>query len=96
MKLKPLFDRVLLKKNKPKEVTSSGIVLPAGSEDKSSVAFVEAVGSGITENGQIEMQVKVGQKVLFAKYAGSEIKLNDQDFIVIKQTDILAILEEEK
>lgn len=95
MKLIPLFDRVLLKKEKPKAMTNAGIVLPVSSEDKSSIAYVVAVGSGITETGQIQMQVKVGEKVLFAKYAGSEIKMNEEDFIVIKQTDILAILQEE-
>lgn len=96
MNIKPLFDRVLLKKNKPKEVTSAGLILPAGTEDKSSIAFVVSVGSGITENGQTQMQVKPGQKVLFAKFAGSEVKYGDETYIVIKQTDILAILDEEK
>lgn len=95
MKIKPLFDRVLLRKEKQKQTTNTGIILP-GIEDKSSIAFVEAVGSGKSENGNIEMQVEVGQKVLFAKYAGSEIKYKDNDYIVVKQTDILAILQEEK
>lgn len=94
MKVEPLFDRVLLKKQKPKETISSKIVLPSSVEDKSSIAVVAAIGNGLTENGKIEMQVKVGQKVLFTKYAGSEIKIDEEDFIVIKQTDILAILED--
>lgn len=96
MKVKPLFDRVLLKKEKKELKTNSNIVLPSGVEDKSSLAFVVAVGSGQTEHKIMEMQVEVGQKVLYAKYAGSEIKIGNEDFIIIKQNDILAIIEKEQ
>lgn len=95
MRLKPLFDRVILLPEKSKQQTQSGIVLPPTSEDKSSIATVVAIGDGIVEGGEVQdMVVGVGQKVLFTKYAGSPIKIDDINYIVIKQTDLLAIIEE--
>ena len=90
MKLTPLNDRVVLKQLAAEETTKSGIVLPGQNKEKPQQAEVVAVGPG-TED--VKMQVKVGDKVIYSKYSGNEVKLDDEEFIVVKQSDILAIVE---
>ena len=95
MKLVPLFDRVVLEKEKMEETTASGIVLPGQNDkEKPGQAVVVAVGPGGAVDGKdITMQVKVGDHVLFSKYAGSEVEIDGQKYTVVKQNDILAIVE---
>ena len=94
MKLTPLFDRVVLKQLMAEETTASGIVLPGHDKEKPQQAEVIAVGpGGIVDGKEIKMQVEVGQKVIFSKYAGTEIKLDDVEYIIVKQNDILAVVE---
>jgi len=92
--IKPLGDRVVLKRLEAEETTKSGIVLTGASKEKPQEAEVIAVGpGGFFEGNKIEMEVKVGDKVLFSKYAGTEIKYAGEEVIVVKQSDILAIVE---
>lgn len=94
-KIRPLFDRVVIKEVKSEEKTVGGIYLPTNAQEKPSFAEVVAVGNEIEVDGKVvKMQVKIGDKVLFSKYAGTEVKLNNETFIVLKQTDILAVLED--
>ena len=94
MKLVPLGDRVVLKQLVAEETTKSGIVLTGASKEKPQEAEVIAVGpGGFIEGNKVEMEVKVGDKVLFSKYAGTEIKYAGEEVIVVKQSDILAIVE---
>ena len=93
MKIKPLFDKILLKETEVKQET--GIVLPDIAKDKPNIAEVVALGSGGKIDGEeTEIIVKVGNKVLFNKYATSEFKIENETFLLIKQADILAILED--
>ena len=94
MKLVPLGDRVVLKQLVAEETTKSGIVLPGQSKEKPQQAEVVAVGPGGTVDGkEVKMEVKVGDNVIYSKYAGTEVKLDDEEFIVVKQSDILAIVK---
>jgi len=94
MKLNPLFDRVVLKQLEAEETTKSGIILTSQSKEKPQEAEVVAVGpGGIIDGKEVKMQVSVGQKVVYSKYAGTEIKLGDEEYIVVKQYDILAVVE---
>ena len=94
MKIKPLFDRVVLEVCENQEEVKGGIILPKVAQEKSQVAFVIAVGTGALPDGKsVEMQVKIGDKVLFAKYSGTEIEENGKTYIVIRQADILAVVE---
>jgi chaperonin GroES len=94
MKLVPLGDRVVLKQCVAEETTKSGIVLPGQAKEKPQQAEVIAVGpGGVVDGKEITMQVKVGDTVIFSKYAGTEVKLSDEEFIVVRQSDILAIVE---
>ncbi len=90
MKLVPLGDRVVLKQLVAEETTKSGIVLPGQNKEKPQQAEVIAVGPGTEE---VKMEVKVGDQVIFSKYSGTEVKLDDEEYIVCKQNDILAIVE---
>lgn len=93
MKLVPLGDRVVLKQLVAEETTKSGIVLPGQSKEKPQQAQVVAVGPGGTVDGkEVKMEVKVGDKVIYSKYAGTEVKLDEEEFIVVKQNDILAVI----
>ena len=95
MKLVPLFDKVVLKQLVAEETTKSGIVLPGQSKEKPQQAEVIAVGpGGMVEGKEVVMQVKVGDQVIYSKYAGTEVKLEDEEFIVVKQNDIVAIIED--
>ena len=92
--LKPLGDRVVLKQCDAEEITKSGIILAAKSQEKPQEAEVIAVGpGGMIDGKEIIMQVKPGDKVVYSKYAGTEIKLNSEEYIIVKQSDILAVLE---
>ena len=94
MNIKPLFDKVVLTTTEKEETTASGFILPSASQEKQQTAKVVAVGpGGIIDGKEIVMQVKVGDSVLYAKYAGSEFKLDGKEYIIIKQSDILAIVE---
>lgn len=90
MQLVPLGDRVVLKQLEAEETTKSGIILAAGAQEKPQEAEVVAVGPG-TED--VKMEVSVGDKVIYSKYAGTDVKLEDQEYIVVKQSDILAIVK---
>ncbi|MBE5947540.1 MAG: co-chaperone GroES [Lachnospiraceae bacterium] len=94
MKLVPLGDRVVLKQLVAEETTKSGIVITGQAKEKEQQAEVIAVGpGGVVDGKEITMQVKVGDKVIFAKYSGTEVKIDDVEYIVVKQNDILAIVE---
>ncbi len=94
MSLKPLGDRVVIKQLEAQEVTKSGIVLPGQAKEKPQEAEVIAVGpGGMVDGKEVTMHVKPGDKIIYSKYAGTEIKLNDEELIIVKQSDILAIVE---
>lgn len=95
MKLVPLGDRVVLKQLEAEETTASGIVLPGNAQEKPQQAEVIAVGpGGVVDGKEVKMQVSVGDKVIYSKYAGTEVKLGDDEFIVVRQNDIVAIVED--
>jgi len=91
-KLQPLGDRVVIKAIEREEITRGGIVLPDTAKEKPQEGEVVAVGPGrLTEDGKrIEMEVQVGERVIYAKYAGTEIRLDDEEFIILRESDILA------
>ena len=94
MNVKPLGDRVVIKNVEMEETTKSGIVLPGAAKEKPQMAEVIAVGpGGIVDGKEIVMQVTVGQKVIYSKYAGTEVKLDGKEMIIVRQSDILAIVE---
>jgi chaperonin GroES len=94
MNIKPLADNVVLKAAKAEETTKSGIVLTSAAQEKPQIAEVVAVGPGGMVNGkEVAMSVKVGDKVIAAKYSGTEIKLDGEEYIIISVNDILAIVE---
>ena len=94
MKLKPLADRVVLKQNAAEERTSSGIFLTASAQEKPEVYEVVEVGpGGMVEGNQVDMIVKAGQQVLVGKYSGSKVKLDDEEYTIVSQSDILAVIE---
>lgn len=94
MKIKPLFDKVVVEATSKEETTKTGFILPSAAQEKQETATVVAVGpGGIIDGKEITMQVKVGDTVLYAKYAGSDFKIDGKEFTIIKQSDILAIVE---
>ena len=94
MKLVPLFDKVVLKQLVAEETTKSGIVLPGQAKEKPQQAEVVAVGpGGVVDGKEITMQVKEGDKVIYSKYSGTEVKIDEEDYIIVKQADILAIIQ---
>ena len=94
MKLVPLGDRVVLKQLEAEQTTKSGIVLPGQEKEKPQQAEVIAVGpGGVVDGKEIKMEVKAGDKVIYSKYAGTEVKLEDEKFIIVKQNDMLAVIE---
>ncbi len=94
MKLIPLCDRVVLKQLEAEETTKSGIILASTSKEKPQEALVVAVGpGGLVDGKQVDMLVKEGDKVIYSKYAGNEVKLDGEEYIIVKQNDILAIVE---
>ena len=94
MAIKPLFDKVVIKAIETDEKTASGIVLPGAAKEKPQLARVLAVGPGGTIDGNdVKMQVKVGDTVLYSKYAGSEFKIDGEEVVIVSQSDILGIVE---
>ncbi|MBR3601120.1 MAG: co-chaperone GroES [Lachnospiraceae bacterium] len=95
MKLVPLGDRVVLKQLVAEETTKSGIVLPGQNKEKPQQAEVVAVGpGGMVEGKEVRMEVKVGDKVIYSKYSGTDVKLDDVEYIVVKQSDIVAVIKD--
>lgn len=94
MKIRPLGDRVVIKGIEIEETTKSGIVLPGTAKEKPQEAEVIAVGpGGVIDGKEIKMEVKVGDRVMFSKYAGNEVKVDDVEYTILRQDDILAVLE---
>ena len=94
MKLVPLGDRVVLKQLVAEETTKSGIVLPGQSKEKPQQAEVIAVGpGGVVDGKEVEMHEKEGQQVIYSKYAGTEVELDEESYIIVRQSDILAVIE---
>ena len=94
MNIKPLFDRVVIKNVETETTTKSGIVLAGTAKEKPQMAEVLAVGpGGMVDGKEVKMQVKVGQKVIYSKYAGTEVKLDGQEVIIVRQSDILEVVE---
>ena len=94
MKLVPLFDKVVLKQLVAEETTASGIVLPGAAKEKPQQAEVIAVGpGGVVDGKEVTMQVKAGDKVIYSKYSGTEVELETEKYVIVKQSDILAVVE---
>ena len=94
MTLVPLGDRVVLKQVEAEETTKSGIVLPGQAQEKPQQAEVVAVGpGGVVDGKEVKMEVVVGDKVIYSKYAGTEVKLDGEEYIIVRQNDILAVVE---
>ncbi|MGN1206230.1 MAG: co-chaperone GroES [Eubacterium sp.] len=95
MKLVPLGDRVVLQQLEAEETTKSGIVLPGQAQEKPQQAEVVAVGpGGLVDGKEVKMEVKVGDKVIYSKYAGTDVKLEDKEYVIVRQNDIAAIVED--
>lgn len=94
MNIKPLSDRVVLKNVEAEETTKSGIVLPGTAKEKPQMAEVVAVGpGGMVDGKEVKMEVSLGQKVIYSKYAGTDVKLDKEEYIIVRQSDILAVIE---
>ena len=94
MKLKPLADRVVLKQRAAEERTASGLFLASSAQEKPEIYDVVEVGpGGLVDGNQVEMIVKAGQQVLVGKYSGSKVKLEDEEYTIVRQSDILAVIE---
>ena len=94
MKLKPLADRVVLKQNADEERTSSGIFLTASAQEKPEVYEVVEVGpGGMVDGNEVKMIVKAGEKVLVGKYSGTKVKIDEEEYTIVRQSDILAVIE---
>ena len=94
MKLKPLADRVIIKMVEAEETTKSGIILTAAAKEKPEVAEVLAVGpGGVVDGKEVVMTVNVGDKVIMSKYAGTQVKIDGEELTIVKQNDILAVVE---
>ena len=94
MNIKPLADRVVIKMLEAEETTKSGIILASSAKEKPQIAEIMAVGpGGVVDGKEIKMEVKVGDKVMISKYAGTEVKLDGVEYTILRQSDILAIVE---
>ncbi|MGN0773228.1 MAG: co-chaperone GroES [Candidatus Ventricola sp.] len=94
MSLKPLFDRVVIKDAEMEETTKGGLILTSSAKEKPQYAFVVAVGpGGVVDGKDVTMQVEAGQKVVYSKYAGTEIKIDNEEYKIVRQSDILAVIE---
>lgn len=94
MNIKPLGDRVVIQVKKEEETTKSGIVLPDTAKEKPQEGIVVAVGSGeVVDGKKIELEVKEGDKIIFSKYAGTEVKVDGEEYLILRQNDILAVLQ---
>mgnify|MGYP004688514637 CR=1 FL=1 len=95
MKLKPLLDKVVLKKVEAAETTKAGIILPGSAQEKPQVSEIVAVGpGGLVDGKEVKMTLKVGEKVITGKYTGTEVKLDDVEYTIVSQSDILAVVED--
>ena len=95
MKLVPLGDRVVLQQLEAEETTKSGIVLPGQAQEKPQQAEVVAVGpGGLVDGKEVKMEVKVGDKVIYSKYAGTDVKLEEKEYVIVRQSDVAAIVED--
>ena len=94
MKIRPLFDRVVIKSCEVEETTKSGLILTGNAKEKPQMAEVIAVGpGGVVDGKDVTMSVNVGDKVIYSKYAGKEVKLDGEEYIIVRQSDILAVVE---
>ena len=94
MNIKPLADRVVLKMMESEETTKSGIVLPGSAKEKPQMAEVLAVGpGGVVDGKEVKMELKVKDKVIFSKYAGTEVKMDGEEYIIVRQSDVLAVVQ---
>lgn len=94
MTVKPLGDRVVIKNVEAEETTKSGLILTSAAKEKPQMAQVLAVGpGGMVDGKEVTMQVKVGQKIIYSKYAGTEVKIDGDELIIVRQADILAVVE---
>ena len=94
MKIKPLADRVVIKMQEAQETTKSGIILAGSAKEKPEVAEIVAVGpGGVVDGKEVKMELKVGDKVLISKYSGTEVKLDDEEYTILRQSDVLAIVD---
>ena len=94
MKIRPLFDRVVIKSCEVEETTKSGLILTGNAKEKPQMAEVIAVGpGGVVDGKDVTMSVNVGDKVIYSKYAGNEVKLDGDEYIIVRQSDILAVVE---
>lgn len=93
MKLRPLGNRVILRQQEAEDKTQSGIILPDSAKEKPQEAIVLAVGPGTGDEKETRMQVKEGDKVIYSKYAGTEVKLEEEEYIIVDQKDIIAVVE---
>ena len=94
MKIRPLADRVVIKKVEAEEKTASGIVLPGAAKEQPQIAEVVVVGpGGIVDGKEIKMELKVGDRVIFQKYSGTEVKIEGQEYTILRQSEILAVVE---
>ena len=94
MKIRPLADRVVIKKIEAEEKTASGIVLPGAAKEQTQMAEVVEVGpGGIVDGKEVVMELRVNDKVIFQKYAGTEVKIEGQEYTILRQSDILAVIE---
>ena len=94
MNIKPLFDRVVVESVQSEEKTKSGFILPSSAQEKPQTARVVAVGpGGVVDGKDVTMEVKIGDVVLYAKYSGSEFKVDGKEFTILRQSDLLAIVE---
>ena len=94
MKIRPLADRVVIKKVEAEEKTASGIILPGSAKEQPQMAEVIEVGpGGVVDGNEIKMEVTIGDKVIYSKYAGNEVKIGGEEYIILRQSDILAVIE---
>jgi chaperonin GroES len=95
MKIRPLHDRILVERAEEQEVRKGGIIIPDSAKEKPQEAKVVAVGNGkVTEEGKrVPLDVKAGDRILFGKYSGSEVKIDDKEYLILREEDVLAILE---
>lgn len=94
MKIRPLFDRVVIKSCEVEETTKSGLILTGNAKEKPQMAEVIAVGpGGVVDGKDVTMSINVGDKVIYSKYAGNEVKLDGEEYIIVRQSDILAVVE---
>ncbi len=94
MKIKPLADRVVVKSVEAEETTKSGIILTGSAKEKPQISEVLAVGEGgLVDGKEVVMNVKVGDKVIYSKYAGTDVKVDGEEYVIVRQADILAIVE---